>query len=206
MTKLERIGNYIIVTEPNDVLEFPTKETRYREEGGNIDLINVQNNNMHASYVWTDLLDPDGVAWDSLQDVIDWLRLNTATETVSDIMHDIPLGNVSGSFPVNKFGANVLVTADTIEDIWDGGGTYVYPTTADITHVHQLVDQVNLRGADVEVQGLDINWDLVVQTQQLDAADTSTLVALGTPLLRIFRIKLKTTFTLQTQQTRLNTH
>lgn len=103
---------------------------------------------------------------------------------------DVPLGNVNSVLSINKFGANRDVTADTQEDVWDGGGNYVYPTTPDITHIHQLTDQITLRGETVNVQGLDSNWDLVTQDVLLDATNTTTLVALDTPLIRVFRLKL----------------
>jgi hypothetical protein len=112
-------------------------------------------------------------------------------DLMSDFYLEVAKGNVVGHSSINKFGENFLVTADTEEDIWDGGGDYTYPTTADCTHIHQSVDQVALRGGAVEVQGLDINWALVTQTALLDATLTSTLVALTTPLLRVFRMKVQ---------------
>ena len=192
MTKLERIRNYFIRTNTDDntTVEYPAFEARYRQSEDTYYLTSINDASIGQYFKFADLLDEGGNAWSSQAILTDWLRQNTGVSTTGDIMQDIPLGLVDGSFAVNKFGANISVAADTQEDVWDGGGTYAYPTTADITHVHQLADQIGLRGADVEVQGLDINWDLVVQTQQLNAADTSTLVALDTPLLRVFRIKL----------------
>ena len=45
-------------------------------------------------------------------------------------------------------------------------------------------------GATIQVQGLDANWDLVIQTADLDGTDTTTEVELTTPLLRVFRMKV----------------
>jgi hypothetical protein len=112
------------------------------------------------------------------------------TKKVEDLMLEIAAGRVVDKFAVNKFGSNTNVVKETREDVWGGGGIYQYPTTADITHLSQKVDQIAMRGAGIEILGLDINWNLVTQTIPLDAANTTTLVALTTPLLRVFRMKI----------------
>lgn len=121
--------------------------------------------------------------------------------TVGDLMRDFYLevakGNVVGHTSVNKFGENFTVTADTYEDIWDGGGSYLYPTTATITHVSQATDQVGTDGgATIEVQGLDVNWVSVTQNVDLDATNTTTEVALTTALLRVYRMRVLEDITL----------
>ena len=105
---------------------------------------------------------------------------------------DVPAGNVEGYDCVNKFGASPEVAADTQEDVWDGAGQYPWPTwgTAPITHLRQAVDQAGLRGALVEAQGLTITGTIIVQEKNLDAADTTTIVAWNTPMSRIFRLKV----------------
>jgi hypothetical protein len=104
-----------------------------------------------------------------------------------DIMLDIPHGRIKDTFSVNKFGSNLLSAAGTHEDIWDGGGVYAWPTTADITHVHQLTN--TNPNVQLEIQGLDINWGLIVQTITL-GADATVLTTLVTPLLRVFRMEV----------------
>ncbi len=105
---------------------------------------------------------------------------------VNDPALALAMGAVLGASTINKFGASD-VAADTPTDIWDGVATYAFPTTALITHVSQTTDQVALRGGLVNVQGLDANWEAVTQIVTLDAADTTTPVALATPLIRCFR-------------------
>lgn len=110
--------------------------------------------------------------------------------SASDFMYEISAGLKPGFSCVNKFGENPNSAIGTIDDLWDNGGTYTWATTADITTVSQDVDQVAMRGATIEVQGLDTNFDLVVQNVTLDATDTTTAVTLSTALKRVFRKKV----------------
>lgn len=112
-------------------------------------------------------------------------RINT-----KDFMLEVAKGNVSRHSVVNKFGGNPSSTDDTEEDVWDGGGTYSFPTSATITHIRSAVDSATTRGVTLQVQGLDTNWDLVVQTKATDGTTSTTEVALDTALRRIFRIKV----------------
>ena len=99
-------------------------------------------------------------------------------------------GNNTGMTSVNKFGRNSAVDIDVQEEIWDGSIAYSFPATALMTSISQTADQATLRGGTIEIQGLDANWDLVVQTATLDASDTTTVVTLTTPLIRCFRMKV----------------
>ena len=94
-------------------------------------------------------------------------------------------GDISDFSVVNKFGQNNDLNSTTFEDIWDGGGLYSYPAdgTAPITKVDSSsASDTNT----VEVQGLDIDGNLVVQTATLTG---TTPVTLTTPLWRVFRMK-----------------
>lgn len=111
-------------------------------------------------------------------------------DLMSDFYLEVAKGNVAGHTSVNKFGENFLITADTQEDIWDGGGDYVYPTTATITHIRSAVDSAATQGLSVEVQGLDASWALVTQTATLDGTTSTVEVLLTTALIRVFRMKV----------------
>jgi len=96
----------------------------------------------------------------------------------------IAKGDVANTLFVSKFGQNEDIGTGAREDIWDGGGTYTWPAdnTAPITHIYSTgVDVQN-----IEVQGLDINGDQVVQTITLTG---TTVAPLTTPLWRVFRMK-----------------
>ena len=118
-----------------------------------------------------------------------WNNVGTTHDgdlTISDNSSGLSIaqGKVTGTSFVSKFGQNENVGTGAFEEVWDGGGTYVYPAdnTAPITHIYST-------GADIqpiEVQGLDINGDLVVQSKTLTG---TTVVVLDTPLWRVFRMK-----------------
>jgi len=115
-------------------------------------------------------------------------RINPAKDV--DFMLEISRGNVSGMTHINKFGRNTAVASGGTEEIWDGSAAYVFPGTALMTKLSQTADQEAMRGATIEVQGLDASWDLVTQAKALDASLTTTAVTLDTPLIRAFRVKV----------------
>lgn len=98
---------------------------------------------------------------------------------------DVAKGLIPGHSIVNKFGQNADIGTAAYEDIWDNGGVYTYPGdgVAPITHIDSD-DAADTE--DIEVQGLDINGDLVVQTITLTG---TTIAILTTPLWRVFRLK-----------------
>jgi len=109
-------------------------------------------------------------------------------------IHDglsIAQGLITGTAFIHKFGsAPDFDFGDGVVDIWDGADdgnlnqmNYVYSTSADID---SLVSSDDTDAQDVEVQGLDSNFDLVIQTITLSG---QTRVALTTALIRVFRLK-----------------
>ena len=101
-----------------------------------------------------------------------------------DFYLEVAKGNISGHSIMNKFGQNSALQTGAYEDIWDGGGTYSYPAaaTASITHLYSTAADVQ----PIEVQGLSADGTLTVQTITLTG---TTVVALTTPLWRVFRLK-----------------
>jgi len=105
---------------------------------------------------------------------------------------ELSQGNITGHSGIHKFGnAPDFDTADSEVEVWDGAadGTayelmnYVYSTTAAIDSISSTDDSDT---QDIEVQGLDSNFDLVTQTVALTG---NTRKALTTDLIRIFRAK-----------------
>jgi hypothetical protein len=107
-----------------------------------------------------------------------------------DYFLEVSSGNITGHSAVHKFGSNSLISASSTEDVWDGGGTYEFPSTALMTSISQTTDQSAMRSSIIEIQGLDINWDVVMQNATLDASNTTTVVTLTTPLIRVFKMKV----------------
>jgi len=120
-------------------------------------------------------------------ELIDWLEDNI----MLDYFMEVAQGNIDGAASLNKFGNNPALATAATETVWDGSNAYTFPATADITHLRQAVDQATMQGETIEIQGLDTNYALVVQDVVLDGADTTTPVALGTALRRVFRMKVQ---------------
>jgi len=103
----------------------------------------------------------------------------------------IAKGDVVNTSFTHKFGsASDFDTADGAVTVWDGANDadiaemqYTYSTAADIDSLSST-DAGDTQ--DIEVQGLDANYDIVVQTITLSG---QTRVALTTPLIRVFRLK-----------------
>lgn len=104
----------------------------------------------------------------------------------------IAKGDVTGHTVIHKFGnAPNFATADGEVHVWDGaedGATfettsYTYSTSADIDSISSDNAADTMQ---VEVQGLDTNYDVVIQNATLNGI---TRVALSTSLIRVFGIK-----------------
>jgi len=100
-----------------------------------------------------------------------------------DTLLDISRGLVRGVSHINKFGINNAIADGTEETVWSASGAYTFSTTADITHIVSSAAETQL----IEIQGLDTNWNEVTQTKALTG---TTGVALDTPLIRVYRLKV----------------
>jgi hypothetical protein len=129
---------------------------------------------------------PDG-------EIIDIGATSSGNLKTSDAENGLAIakGEVTGSTFIHKFGnAPDFDTTDGIVTVWDGaddGGInamhYTYSSTADID---SLSSNSALDTIQVEVQGLDSNYDLLIQTITLQG---QTTVVLPTAFIRVFRIK-----------------
>jgi hypothetical protein len=103
----------------------------------------------------------------------------------------IAKGDVANTSFVHKFGdAPDFDVTDGYVTIWDGANdaglnamVYTYSTTADIT---QVSSSNAGEATETEIQGLDENYELIVQIATLNGQNA---VILDTPLIRVFRAK-----------------
>lgn len=106
----------------------------------------------------------------------------------------IASGEVAGHTFVHKFGNTPdFDSTDGTVDVWDGaddGGinamVYTYSATADIG---LLSSSSASDTEDIEIQGLDSNYDLVTQTVTLTGQTDVDISTTGVDLIRVFRMK-----------------
>ena len=96
---------------------------------------------------------------------------------------NIPIasGAVTGHSHINKFGYSDAIA--NLSTIWDGSNVYTYSTSAGAVTVESSSSSDD--GAVIEVQGLDGDYNLVVQDITIDGTGATNLI-------RIFRARVKT--------------
>lgn len=105
---------------------------------------------------------------------------------------EVPLGNVGSATPDWKFGRNPDVDIAANEDVWDGGGNYVFQNSAVrlVAFSTNDGDQVNSSGAqNILVSGLGANYVSQVETVAMDGTTATTLSNL---FLRVNRAEVLT--------------
>ena len=102
---------------------------------------------------------------------------------------NIPIasGAVTGHSHINKFGYSDNIA--NLSTIWDGSNIYTYSTSAGAVTVSSSSSDDD--GAVIEVQGLDADYNLVVQDITIDGTGATNLI-------RIFRARVKTPATDET--------
>lgn len=109
------------------------------------------------------------------------------------------VGIAKGAFPnlsgIQKFGYNPDI-ASTEEVIWNPGGSVTYPTTAAVIEIDSTsADDISTgTGArTIELQGLDANYNLQIETVTLDQTDSAGLHGISTnTFIRLFRARVAT--------------
>lgn len=196
--------NYLFIEDSTtpDINKMNARKNIYIERDGTIfNFYREARDFLIITLQFSDIVKEDGNPYTDIDEFVTFIVENTGSDNtyidgnfkvdvVEDYYMAISKGDIPGTSHINKFGANSDITKDTTEDVWDGGATYTFPKVADITHMHQDVDQPTLRGGKIELQGLDANWDAITQIALLDPTDTSNIVAIPTPMIRIFRMKV----------------
>ena len=105
-----------------------------------------------------------------------------------DFYIEVSKGNVPGhEILVMSGGKSSINIADAPLDIWNYGGLHTYSSTADID---QLSSSDNSDDQIIEVDGLDSDWNRVIQQKTLTG---QTPVNLDTPLIRVYSMYNKGT-------------
>lgn len=131
-------------------------------------------------------LDPDGDVQDVQVTKDGYLSISDSSSGLA-----IAEGEVTGKTFIHKFGdAPDFDASDGFVNIWDGADDaninvmqYTYSTTNDI---NRISSSNNSDTQQIEIQGLDVDYNLVIQTITLTGQTPANLT---TPLLRVFRLK-----------------
>lgn len=103
-----------------------------------------------------------------------------------------PLSWATWTASVNKFGRNSDIDTGTIpEDVWDGGGLYNYPTSAQVLQIASTsvndTDTTGTGARQVVISGLDLSWNEITETISLNG---TTAVEGTVNFIRVFRMKV----------------
>ena len=103
--------------------------------------------------------------------------------------------DVLGAFLVDKSGAteNLGITAATMSTVWSGTGLYPWATftgTGAKLYIKSLTNDPKVQGKSVTIEGLDSNYDILLETVTLHPTDTTTAVSTTNNFYRINRIYL----------------
>ena len=89
---------------------------------------------------------------------------------------------VLGAYLIDKSGATETlgVTANTMSTVWGGTGLYPWTTftgTGDKIYIKSVTNDPKVQGKSVTIEGLDSNYDILVETVTLHATDTTIPVS-----------------------------
>lgn len=87
---------------------------------------------------------------------------------------------------IDKFGENPEIDTGTSEDVWEGGGTYVYDAFGTAPILYLSGDNVLDVDMPIKITGLDIDGNEVEQVLSMNG---QTVVNLTTPLWRVYRME-----------------
>ena len=96
--KLEIIGNYLVITNTVDLttIEYPTNNVRYKDDSTNILFSYINDNSQSASFLFSELVDSNGIAFTDLNTLLYWLRTSTGKQTALDVsIQDNPSNDIS---------------------------------------------------------------------------------------------------------------
>lgn len=114
-----------------------------------------------------------------------------AIQALQDDQLKIAMGVYPGVTVVNVFGRNRNCADGTEEEIYSVENAATFPATALMTSMSQTTNAAAVRGENVIIEGLNANWEAVTQTAVINASNSTTVVTLGTPLIRVNSFKMR---------------
>jgi hypothetical protein len=89
---------------------------------------------------------------------------------------------VLGAYLIDKSGATETlgVTANTMSTVWGGAGLYPWTTftgTGDKIYIKSVTNDPKIQGKSVTIEGLDSNYDILIETVTLHASNTAIPVS-----------------------------
>lgn len=131
----------------------------------------------------------------------EWHNVKTTADgnlTISDNSSGLAIaqGNVTGATFVHKFGeAPDFDQGDGVVAIWDGANDGLFSGSPPMAYTYSSSADIGLISSsdagdtqDIEIQGLDSNFDLVIQTITLNGQTDVDISATGVDLIRVFRM------------------
>jgi len=103
--------------------------------------------------------------------------------------------DVLNAYLIDKSGAteNLGTTAATMSTVWSGTGLYPWATFTGAgakLYIKSLTNDPKVQGKSVTIEGLDSNYDILLETVTLHPTDTTTAVSTTNNFYRINRIYL----------------
>ena len=117
--KLEAKNNYFVITDTvtGDIDNFPPQKLRFKIYSYTLHLIYMDRHTDNKRYPLTDIVDSDGVAFESTELLNDWLLLNTGNVNTTDVIvqsNDSPILIVKAS---NLIAETTLSSITAINDV-----------------------------------------------------------------------------------------
>jgi hypothetical protein len=90
--------------------------------------------------------------------------------------------DVLAAYLIDKSGATEILgtTAATMSTVWGGSGLYPWTTftgSGDKIYIKSVTNDPKIQGKSVTIEGLDSNYDILIETVTLHATDTTTPVS-----------------------------
>jgi len=148
-------------------------QTNYMPIGGNVTVLNPTSSNITIMKNGLPVSDTIGLPTRVINDeaLISYARGKAVTEA-----------DVLNAYLIDKSGATETLgtSANTMSTVWGGTGLYPWNTftgTGDKIYIKSVTNDPKVQGKSVTIEGLDSNYDILIETVTLHPTDTTTPVS-----------------------------